>query len=74
MSYFGSPASYDNGGTGGLLESYNLGKTWNTETVPDSTAGMSSVACPTPVVCYAAGQGTGGIGGLVLKTVGQMTC
>jgi photosystem II stability/assembly factor-like uncharacterized protein len=68
-TYIGQPADYDNGAAGGILTTTNLGQTWSVQTVPTETGAISAVTCPSQTICYAAGHGTGGIGGLILKAI-----
>jgi len=70
-AYVGSAANYDfnygGGEAGSVLATTDLGITWSTQTVPPDTGILTVVICPSPTTCYAAGQGTGDIGGLILK-------
>ena len=70
-TYIGQPTNYDNGGPGGILSTSNLGETWSAETAPTETGAISAVTCPSQTICYAVGQGTGNIGGLILKAIDQ---
>jgi photosystem II stability/assembly factor-like uncharacterized protein len=63
----GPPEEYDSGEAGGILTTTNLGSTWSVQTVPPETGPISTVTCPSESVCYAVGNGTGDIGGLILK-------
>jgi photosystem II stability/assembly factor-like uncharacterized protein len=72
--YIGDPSNYGDsggGGVGGVLKTSSLGETWVAQTVPTATGAVSAVACVSQTICYAVGQGTGAIGGLILRAVDQ---
>jgi hypothetical protein len=76
-TYIGQPADFDNydnpdnGEAGGILKSSNLGGEWSAQTVPTVTGAISAISCPSQTICYAVGQGSGNVGGLVLKASDQ---
>ena len=62
----GSPNGYLGGGHGVILTTNDLGAERSNQTVPALTGGLDSVACPSATTCFAVGQGTGDVGGLIL--------
>jgi photosystem II stability/assembly factor-like uncharacterized protein len=61
---------YTGGAAGNVLLTTDLGDTWSTEPLPSGTGQLNSVTCPLPTTCYAVGEGTGYVGGLILKNAG----
>ncbi|HVC71350.1 MAG TPA: hypothetical protein VNC61_13930 [Acidimicrobiales bacterium] len=58
---------YRGGAPGSILTTTDRGTSWSTEAVPPGTGQLNALACPTPTICYAAGEGLGATGGLILK-------
>jgi hypothetical protein len=43
------------------------GSSWSTQTIPSGTSLLHGIACPSAVTCYAVGEGTDAVGGLILE-------
>jgi photosystem II stability/assembly factor-like uncharacterized protein len=67
LAFDGTADGYIGGGEGSVLASSDFGATWSSQTVPAGTGGLTSVSCPSTTTCYAVGEGTGDVGGLILK-------
>jgi photosystem II stability/assembly factor-like uncharacterized protein len=67
VAFLGPSTNYPTGGTGEILRSTDSGTTWSTQSVPSVTGDLDGIACPSATTCYAVGEGTDGVGGLVLK-------
>ena len=52
---------------GSILRTTDLGATWSEQTVSPETGIVASIACPSATICFAVGQGTDDVGGLILR-------
>lgn len=67
VAFDGTADGYNGGGDGSVLAFSNFGTTWSSQTVPPATGGLTSVSCPSGTTCFAVGEGSGDVGGLILK-------
>jgi photosystem II stability/assembly factor-like uncharacterized protein len=67
VGFLGVANGYAGGGEGTVLSSSDLGIQWSSQTVPPMTGDLDSITCPSATTCFAVGEGTGGVGGLILK-------
>lgn len=67
VAFVGIADGYNGGGDGAIIASSNSGATWISQAVPAATGGLTSISCPSASTCYAVGEGTGDVGGLILK-------
>jgi photosystem II stability/assembly factor-like uncharacterized protein len=67
VGFLGAADGYSGGGDGTVLSSSDLGGQWSSQTVPPMTGDLTSITCPSATTCFAVGQGTGDVGGLILK-------
>ncbi len=67
VGFLGAADGYSGGGDGTVLSSSDLGIQWSSQSVPPMTGDLTSITCPSATTCFAVGEGTGGVGGLILK-------
>jgi photosystem II stability/assembly factor-like uncharacterized protein len=67
VAFVGAADGYNGDGEGAILASGDSGMTWSSQAVPPATGDLTSISCPSATTCYAVGEGTGDVGGLILK-------